>query len=110
MCSMRYSAIVSTLGGWGSIVAISCLHVHVHVSDSDASIVLAYNNYASPSELPSVHVCTLLGRTNLNFCFTSRKARKSESVGRSIFVYVMYESHYINFIYSYHKSQIHYFI
>ena len=34
------------------------------------------------------------------FCFTSRVARKSESVGRNIFVNVMYEYHYkiMNFI------------
>ena len=35
-----------------------------------------------------------LGHTNLMFCFTSRIARKSDPVGRSIFVNVMYEYHY----------------
>ena len=35
-----------------------------------------------------------LDHTNLNFCLTSRIARKSELVGRNIFVNVMHESHY----------------
>ena len=35
-----------------------------------------------------------LGHSNLIYCFTSRIARKSESVGRNKFVNVMYEYHY----------------
>ena len=35
----------------------------------------------------------LLGHSNLMFCFTSRIARKSDPVGRSIFVNVLYEYH-----------------
>ena len=36
----------------------------------------------------------LLGHSNLVFCFTSRIAKKSDPVGRSIFVNVLYEYHY----------------
>ena len=35
-----------------------------------------------------------LGHSNLIYCFMSRIARKSESVGRNKFVNVMYEYHY----------------
>ena len=35
----------------------------------------------------------VLGHTNLMFCFMSGEARKSESVGRIVFVNVMYEYH-----------------
>ena len=44
-----------------------------------------------------------LGHSNLMYmyCFTSRIARKSESVGRNKFVNVMYEYHYKNYEFHY---------
>ena len=36
---------------------------------------------------------TQLGHTNLMLCFTSGEARKSDSVGRIVFVNVMHEYH-----------------
>ena len=46
-----------------------------------------------PSSL-AISKSVTLGHTNLNFCFMSRIARKSDPVGRSIFVNVMYKSHH----------------
>ena len=52
---------------------------------------------------------TALRPYQFELCFTSRIARKSDLVGRSIFVNVMYESHYeLNIYMPQFKLQTHF--